>query len=90
MQLTQHVDNWEKSYPAYEIVANRMYFFERQYWLDFEFATRRVETSAYKDKTKRHKLTKYSEEYSKTYSCEIQGNSGYFKKFKGTIEGVFE
>ena len=67
-----------------------MYFFEKQSWLDFEFATRRVKKSAYKDKTKRDKLTKYSEVLENPYSCEVQGNSGYFKKFKGTIEGVFE
>ena len=90
MQLTQRMKQYEKSYPDQEIVANQKYFVEIQYWLDFEFATRRTKVSVYKDKTKREELTKHSSRGEDTYSCEVQGNSGYFKKFKGTIEGVFE
>ena len=88
--MLQYVRSWEKSYPEEGIVANKMYFVESQLWLDFEFATRRWKRTVYKDKTKREELTKYSGKGDDTYSCEIQGNSGYFKKFKGTIEGVFE
>ena len=90
MQQTERFFSWDQSYPDEGIVAGRKYFIVGQYWIDFEFGRRKVKRALYTDKSKRTELTNWEGKREDTYSCEIQGNTGYLKKFKGTIEGVFE
>ena len=89
-QVTGREISWDKDYPKEEIQANRKYYRETVYWIDFEFGQRKVQNRLFKDTGKRQELKKWGHNSAKTYNCKINELDGYFKKFKGTIEGVIQ
>ena len=74
MQLYQREVSWEKDYPNSGIAANQSYLQLTQYWIDFEFGTRRKKLSLFTNDIPMKEITKYPYNEDTIFSCEIKEN----------------